>query len=164
MRKTKTKTQNNRKHKTLGKIRCKLYSKRKGRGLGASKFIACLPITKTIQEAKEEYERRLNSAVALNTKLLAEQREAIIQLEKLGLDGPSHGTRSKVRNPDPRIIRDPRLAKLLKERAYTQFALNYNNIALKNISLRSHIDYNKMLSEKPNWDMERMAPTRNLTR
>ena len=164
MRKTKTKTQNNRKRKTLGKIRCKLYSKRKGRGLGASKFVACLPITKTIQEAKEEYEKRLNSAVALNTKLLAEQSEAIIQLEKLGVDGPSRGTRSKVRNPDPRIIRDSRLAKLVKEREYTQFALNYNNIALKNISLKSHIDYNKMLSERPNWDMERMAPTRKLTR
>lgn len=166
MRKTKTKrkTQNNRKHKTLGKIRCKLYSKRKGRGLVASKFSACLPRIKTIQEAKEEYEQRLNSAVALNTKLLAEQREAIIQLEKLGLDGPSRGTRSKVRNPDPRIIRDPRLAKLLKERAYTQYALNYNNIALKNIAVKSFIDYNKMLIEKPNWDMERMAPTRNLTR
>lgn len=166
MRKTKTKrkTQNNRKHKTLGKIRCKLYSKRKGRGLGASKFIACLPKIKTIQEAKEEYEQRLNSAVALNTKLLAEQREAIIQLEKQGVDGPSRGTRSKVRNPDPRIIRDPILAKLLKEREYTQYALNYNNIALNNISLKSHIDYNKMLSGKPNWDMERMAPTRNLTR
>ena len=162
--KTKTKTQNNRKHKTLGKIRCKLYSKRKGRGLGASKFSACLPIKKTIQEAKEEYEQRLNSAVALNTKLLAEQSEAIIQLEKLGLDGPSRGTRSKVRNPDPRIIRDPRLAKLVKEREYTQFALNYNNIALKNIAVKSFIDYNKMLIEKPNWDMERMAPTRNLTR
>jgi len=160
--KTKTKTQNNRKRKTLGKIRCKLYSKRKGRGLGASKFVACLP--KTIQEAKEEYEKRLNSAVALNTKLLGEQSEAIIQLEKLGLDGPSHGTRSKVRNPDPRIIRDPRLVKLVKERDYTQFALNYNNIALNNFALKSHIDYNKMLSEKPNWDMERMAPRRNLTR
>ena len=40
---------------------------------------ACLPRIKTIQETKEEYEQRLNSAVALNTKLLAEQREAIIQ-------------------------------------------------------------------------------------
>ena len=164
MRKTKTKTQNNRKHKTLGKIRCKLYSKRKGRGIGASKFVACLPRIKTIQESKEEYEQRLKSAFALNTKLLAEQSEAIIQLEKLGLDGPSRGTRSKVRNPDPRIIRDPRLAKLVKERDYTQIALNYNNIALKNISSKSHIDYNKMLSEKPNWNMERMAPRRNLTR
>lgn len=158
------------KHKTIENARLQVKldvnytQKEKDEDLQASKFSACLPRIKTIQEAKEEYERRLNSAVALNTKLLAEQRKAIIQLEKLGVDGPSRGTRSKVRNPDPRIIRDPRLAKLVKEKEYTQFALNYNNSALKDIAFKSHIDYNKMLSEKPNWNMERMAPTRKLTR
>jgi len=41
MRKTKNnRNKNNKKHKTLSKIRHKLYSKRQGRGVGASK---CLP-------------------------------------------------------------------------------------------------------------------------
>jgi hypothetical protein len=42
----KTKNNKNRKRSTLAKIRRKLYSKRKGRGISASKISACLPTTR----------------------------------------------------------------------------------------------------------------------
>jgi len=66
------KTKNNKKHKTLSKIRHKLYSKRKGRGVGASKLSARLAriphipsirsvktqtrLVKTQKQLDEEYE------------------------------------------------------------------------------------------------------------
>jgi hypothetical protein len=83
MRKTRTKNNKNRKRKTLTKIRSKLCSKRKGRGIGASK---CLPPTRADttfndmevrislydfqDKAKQEYKRHLKLALAINKNLL----------------------------------------------------------------------------------------------
>ena len=51
------KTKNNKKHKTLSKIRHKLYSKRKGRGVGASKLsarLARIPSIPSIRSVKTQ--------------------------------------------------------------------------------------------------------------
>lgn len=110
---------------------------------------------------KSEYKNRLNAALALNTKLLAQQITAINQLEKKGVDGASKGTRSKVKHPDPRIIRDPELAKLVKEKEYTDIAIKWNKAALKRLKDGIEENYKELISEDPRWDMKRMAPTMN---
>ena len=84
-----TKRNRNKKQKYLGE------TKRKGRGLFDSKFFTMLLSENA--KAKAKYEKRLNDAYALNQQLLAEQQEALIKLEKQGVDGPHNRTRSKTK-------------------------------------------------------------------
>ena len=128
MPRTKRNRKRNKKYNNLRKTRRKLFSKRKGRGVFDSRLPGLLD-----DNAKAEYERRLKSAFTLNTEILARQNAEILELEKQGVDGPARRTRMKSRMPEANKIADPRvarLANLLKERAYTKYALKWNENGL----------------------------------
>lgn len=140
-------------------------TKRKGRGLFDSKFAMLLSEN---AKAKIKYEGYLNKAYTLNQQLLAEQQEALIKLEKQGVDGPHNRTRSKTKMAkrtqkyDPVLFKleHPELSKLeqlYNDRIYTQQALEWNEYLLKNLRDGKPEDYKKLLT-KPNWDINRMAP------
>jgi hypothetical protein len=167
MRKTRTKNNKNRKRNTLTKIRSKLYSKRKGRGIGASK---CLPTTRVDtafnnrgfsiscydfqDKAKQEYKRHLKSALAINKNLLA-------LLDK-GLTNLKNAKRNASRN-----IRGhaSQTAEYTKDRKYTQFAYDYNIMLLNKMTSQPDIDYDgllKAMNANPDWELGRMAPKREI--
>lgn len=114
-----------------------------------------------IPSAKTEYKNRLTDALALNTRILAEQKAEIKRLEMSGINGPSRRTRSGSR---PTI--DPTLLALYLERDYTERAIMTNQYALQQlrnedpnprIFARPRINYAELLRPKPGWDDERMA-------
>jgi hypothetical protein len=144
----KNKKRNKKRNKKYNNLR---ETKRKGRGVFDSKLPGLLD-----DNAKVEYERLLNAAFTLNTQMLDEQNAKILDLEKQGVDGPARRTRSKFRLPDP----DPRvaeLAKLIKERAYTKNALNWNKSGFTRLQGINE-NYRELIRPRPNWDMKRMAP------
>jgi len=164
------KTKNNRKRNTLGRNRSKLYSKRKGRGIGASKISACLPTTRVDSafnnrgfsigcydfqnKAKQEYKRHLKSALAINKDLLA-------LLDK-GLTNLKNAKRNASQN-----IRGnaSQTAEYTKDRKYTQFAYDYNIMLLNKMTSQPNIDYDgllKTMKANPDWELGRMAPTREI--
>ena len=157
-----TKRNRNKKQKYLGE------TKRKGRGLFDSKFFTMLLSENA--KAKAKYEKRLKDAYALNQQLLAEQQEALIKLEKQGVDGPHNRTRSKTKMAkrtqkyDPVLFKleHPELSKLeqlYNDRIYTQQALEWNEYLLKKLRDGKPEDYKKLLTQpQPNWDINRMAP------
>jgi hypothetical protein len=170
MRKTRTKRNKNRKRKTLAKIRPKLYSKRRGRGIGASKLNACLPSTRIDtafndreiriscfdfqDKAKQEYKGHLKLALAINKDLLA-------LLDK-GLTNLKNSKRQASRN-----IRGnaSQTAEYTKDRKYTQFAYDYNIMLLERFASQPNIDYDGLLKafkENPDWELGRMAPKREI--
>jgi len=108
-----------------------------------------------IPSAKTEYKIRLTSALALNTRMLAEQNAEIKRLEMSGINGPSRRTRSRAR---PSVA--PVLLALYLERDYTERAISTNQYALqklRNEDPRNRINYAELLKPKPGWDDERMA-------
>ena len=166
MRKTKKYGKRN----TLAKIRRKLYSKRKGRGIGASKISACLPTTRADttfndrevrislydfqDKAKQEYKRHLKLALAINKNLLA-------LLDK-GLTNLKNAKRNASRN-----IRGnaSQTAEYTKDRKYTQFAYDYNIMLLNKMTSQPDIDYDgllKAMNTNPDWELGRMAPKREI--
>uniref|UniRef100_A0A6C0DWM5 Uncharacterized protein n=1 Tax=viral metagenome TaxID=1070528 RepID=A0A6C0DWM5_9ZZZZ len=114
-----------------------------------------------IPSAKTEYKNRLTNALALNTKILAEQKAEIKRLEMSGINGPSRRTRSGVR---PTI--DPTLLALYLERDYTERAIMTNQYALQQLRNedprprfipRPRVNYAELLRPNPGWDDERMT-------
>jgi hypothetical protein len=114
-----------------------------------------------IPSAKTEYKNRLTNALALNTRILAEQKAEIKRLEMSGINGPSRRTRSRAR---PTI--DPALLALYLERDYTERAIMTNQYALQQLRdesprprfiPRPRVNYAELLRPKPGWDDERMA-------
>jgi len=108
-----------------------------------------------IPSAKTEYKNRLTNALALNTRMLAEQKAEIKRLEMSGIDGPSRRTRSGLR---PSV--DPILLALYLERDYTERAIGTNRYALqklRNEHPRERVNYAELLRPKPGWDDERMV-------
>jgi hypothetical protein len=57
-------------------------------------------------------------------------------------------------DPDPRVAE---LANLLKERAYTKNALNWNKSGFTRLQGINE-NYRELIRQRPNWNMERMAP------
>ena len=166
----KTRTKKNGKRTTLAKIRRKLYSKRKGRGIGASKISACLPTTRVDtafnnrgfsigcydfqNKAKQEYKRHLKLALAINKNLLALLDKGLINLK--------NAKRNASRN-----IRGnaSQTAEYTKDRKYTQFAYDYNIMLLNKMTSQQDIDYDgllKAMNTNPDWELGRMAPTREI--
>ena len=102
MRKTKNNRKKNGKRKTLAKIRRKLYSKRKGRGIGASKITArpygrllrMETVKDDLEEATVEVERATAKAEMAMAKMKmaqsafqkADSAEAMAELEKAGAE------------------------------------------------------------------------------
>jgi uncharacterized C2H2 Zn-finger protein len=170
MRKTRTKRNKNRKRKTLAKIRPKLYSKRRGRGIGASKLSACLPTTRVDtafndreiriscfdfqDKAKQEYKRHLKLALAINKDHLALLDKGLTYLKKLK------------RNASRNISGNARqIAEYTKDREYTQFAYDYNIMLLNKMTSQPNIDYDgllKAMNANPDWELGRMAPKREI--
>jgi len=167
MRKTRTKRNNNGKRSTLAKIRRKLYSKRKGRGIGASK---CLPTTRADtafnnrgfsislydfqDKAKQEYKRHLKLALAINKDLLALLDKGLTNLKKLKRNASQNirGNASQT-------------AEYTKDRKYTQFAYDYNIMLLNKMTSQPNIDYDgllKAMNANPDWELGRMAPKREI--
>lgn len=160
------KTKKNRKRTTLTKIRRKLYSKRKGRGIGSSKLenttldaafsdrgfsIGCYDFQ---NKAKQEYKRHLKLALAINKNLLA-------LLDK-GLTNLKNAKRNASRN-----IRGnaSQTAEYTKDRKYTQFAYDYNIMLLNKMTSQPDIDYDgllKAMNANPDWELGRMAPKREI--
>jgi hypothetical protein len=167
------KTKNNRKRTTLAKIRRKLYSKRKGRGIGASKVSDCLPKSETTtldavfsdrgfsigcydfqDKAKQEYKRHLKLALAINKNLLALLDKGLTNFKKLKRNA-SRNIRGNA----------SQTADYTKDRKYTQFAINYNNMLLNKITSQPNIDYDgllKTMKANPDWELGRMAPKREI--
>ncbi len=164
------KTKKNGKRTTLAKIRRKLYSKRKGRGIGASKISACLPTTRVDtafnnrgfsigcydfqDKAKQEYKRHLKLALAINKNLLALLDKGLTNLKK--------AKRNASRN-----IRGnaSQTAEYTKDRKYTQFAYDYNIMLLNKMTSQPNIDYDgllKTMKANPDWELGRMAPKREI--
>ena len=160
------KTKKNGKRSTLAKIRRKLYSKRKGRGIGSSKLenttldtafnnrgfsIGCYDFQ---DKAKQEYKRHLKLALAINKNLLA-------LLDK-GLTNLKNAKRNASRN-----IRGnaSQTAEYTKDRKYTQFAYDYNIMLLNKMTSHPDIDYDgllKAMNANPDWELGRMAPKREI--
>jgi len=107
---------------------------------------------------KEKYKLRLDNALELNNTLHELQRAEMLRLEKLGLDGPSRGTRSQTHSPDSTVVRHPYLANVIKDKKYTETAIKWNKAALKRFNDGTNEDYKELLRNKPGWDNERMAP------
>jgi hypothetical protein len=163
MRKTKAK---NRKRNTLGKSRPKLYSKRKGRGIGSSKLenttldtafsdrgfsISCYNVQR---EAKQEYKRHLKLALAINKDHLALLDKGLTNLKKLKRNA-SRNIRGNA----------SQTAEYTKDRKYTQFAFDYNKMLLNKMTSQPCIDYKGLLrtmKANPDWELGRMAPTREI--
>ena len=160
MRKTRAK---NRKRNTLTKIRPKLYSKRKGRGISSSKLenttldtafsnkgfsISCYNVQR---EAKQEYKGHLELALAINKDLLA-------LLDK----GLTNSKRNASRNLSGNASR---IAEYTQDKKYTQFAFDYNKMLLNKMTSQPCIDYKGLLrtmKANPDWELGRMAPTREI--
>jgi len=106
---------------------------------------------------KEKYKRHLDNALELNNTLHELQRAEMLRLEKLGLDGPSRGTRSQTHSPDSSTVRHPYLANVIKDKKYTETAIKWNKAALKRFNDGKYEDYKELLRNKPGWDNERMA-------
>jgi len=163
MRKTRTK---NRKRNTLTKIRPKLYSKRKGRGIGSSKLenttldttfsdrgfsISCYNVQR---EAKQEYKGHLELALAINKDLLALLDKGLTNLKNLKRQA-SRNIRGNA----------SQTAEYTKDRKYTQFAYDYNIMLLNKMTSQPCIDYKgllKTMKANPDWELGRMAPTREI--
>lgn len=164
------KTKNNKKRKTLAKIRRKLYSKRKGWGIGASKISACLPTTRVDtafnnrgfsigcydfqDKAKQEYKRHLKLALAINKNLLALLDKGLTNLKNLKRNA-SRNIRGNA----------SQTAEYTKDRKYTQFAYDYNIMLLNKMTSQPDIDYDgliKAMNANPDWELERMAPKRKI--
>jgi hypothetical protein len=107
---------------------------------------------------KEKYKLHLDNALELNNTLHELQRAEMLRLEKLGLDGPSRGTRSQTRSPDSTTVRHPYLANVIKDKKYTETAIKWNKAALKRFNDGKDEDYKELLRNKAGWDNERMAP------
>lgn len=177
------KTKKNGKRSTLGKIRSKLCSKRKGRGIGASK---CLPKVnssrletvfedggvrvnfdvdwveeETKREAKKEYKWRLDHALAFNKDIIAIRDSALIRLEKKALvNDRSMNSHEEKEEVSKRI--NTRIAQLVENRKYAEFAKNYNIMLLKRFASQQSIDYEGLLkdfNENPDFEILRMAPS-----
>lgn len=117
-----------------------------------------------IPSAKTEYKNRLTNALALNTRILAEQKAEIKRLEMSGINGPARRTRSARSGARPTI--DPTLLALYLERDYTERAIMSNQYALQQLRdedprprfiPRPRVNYAELLRPKPGWDDERMA-------
>jgi hypothetical protein len=164
------KTKNNRKRNTLGRNRSKLYSKRKGRGIGASKLNACLPTTRVDtafnnrgfsigcydfqDKAKQEYKRHLKLAIAINKDLLALLDKGLTNLKNLKRNA-SRNIRGNA----------SQTAEYTKDRKYTQFAYDYNIMLLNKMTSQPDIDYDgllKAMNANPDWELGRMAPKREI--
>ena len=163
MRKTRAK---NRKRNTLTKIRPKLYSKRKGRGIGSSKLenttldaafsdrgfsISCY---NDQREAKQEYKGHLKLALAINEDLLALLDKGLTNLKNLKRNA-SRNIRGNA----------SQTAEYTKDRKYTQFAYDYNIMLLNKMTSQPCIDYKgllKTMKANPDWELGRMAPTREI--
>ena len=157
------KTKKNGKRNTLAKIRRKLYSKRKGRGIGSSKLenttldttfsdrgfsISCYNVQR---EAKQEYKGHLELALAINKDLLA-------LLDK----GITNSKRNASRNLSGNASR---IAEYTQDKKYTQFAFDYNKMLLNKMTSQPCIDYKGLLrtmKANPDWELGRMAPTREI--
>jgi len=149
----KNKKRNKKRNKKYNNLR---ETKRNARGVFDSRLPGLLE-----DNAKAEYERLLNAAFILNTEMLAKQNDEILELEKQGVDGPARRTRMKSRMPEANKIADPRvarLANLLKERAYTKYALKWNVNGLTKLEKGINENYRELIRPRANWDMERMAP------
>jgi hypothetical protein len=166
MRKTKKNGNKNRKRKTLAKIRRKLYSKRKGRGIGSSKLENTtldaalnnrgfsISLYDFQDKAKQEYKRHLKLALAINKDLLALLDKGLTNLKK--------SKRNASRN-----IRGnaSQTAEYTKDRKYTQFAYDYNIMLLNKMTSQPDIDYDgllKAMNANPDWELGRMAPKREI--
>lgn len=160
------KTKKNGKRNTLAKIRRKLYSKRKGRGIEASKLenttldaafsdrgfsISCY---NDQREAKQEYKRHLKLALAINKDLLALLDKGLTNLKNLKRNA-SRNIRGNA----------SQTAEYTKDRKYTQFAYDYNIMLLNKMTSQPCIDYDGLLrtmKANPDWELGRMAPTREI--
>jgi hypothetical protein len=160
------KTKKNRKRTTLAKIRRKLYSKRKGRGIGSSKLgttrvdiafndrgfrISCFDFQ---DKAKQEYKRHLKLALAINKDHLALLDKGLTYLKKL--------KRNASRNISGNASQ---IAEYTEDRKYTQYAYDYNIMLLERLASQPDIDYDGLLKafkENPDWELGRMAPTREI--
>jgi hypothetical protein len=162
MRKTKTKRNKNRKRNTLAK----LYSKRKGQGIGSSKLenttldaafsergfsISCYNVQ---DGAKQEYKRHLKLALAINKDHIALLDKGLTNLRKLKRNASKNirGNASQT-------------ADYTKDRKYTQFAYDYNIMLLERLASQPCIDYKGLLrtmKANPDWELGRMAPTREI--
>jgi hypothetical protein len=143
----------------LGKILNDVHLRTHGQEFAEPSVVS--QIMSHIPSAKTEYKNRLTKALALNKKLLAEQKAEIKRLEMSGINGPARRTRSGAR---PTI--DPTLLHLLLERDYTERAIMTNQYALQQLENesprprfipRQRVNYAELLKPKPGWDDERMA-------
>jgi len=143
----------------LGKILNDVHLRTHGQEFAEPSVVS--QIMSHIPSAKTEYKNRLTKALALNKKLLAEQKAEIKRLEMSGINGPSRRTRSGAR---PTI--DPTLLALYLERDYTERAIMTNQYALQQLENesprprfipRQRVNYAELLKPKPGWDDERMA-------
>ena len=160
------KTKKNGKRDTLGRNRSKLYSKRKGRGIGASKLENTrvdsafnnrgfsISLYDFQHKAKQEYKRHLKLALAINKDLLALLDKGLTNLKK-----------SK-RNASQNIRGNAsHTAEYTKDRKYTQFAYDYNIMLLNKMTSQPDIDYDgllKAMNANPDWELGRMAPKREI--
>jgi len=143
----------------LGKILNDVHLRTYGQEFADPEIVS--QIIQHIPSAKTEYKNRLTNALALNTRILAEQKAEIKRLEMSGINGPSRRTRSGAR---PTI--DPTLLALYLERDYTERAIMTNQYALQQLRdenprprfiPRPRVNYAELLRPKPGWDDERMA-------
>ena len=158
-RKMKAKGMKNVLNNYLGKILNDVHLRTYGQEFADPSVVS--QIISHIPSAKTEYKNRLTNALALNTRLLAEQKAEIKRLEMSGINGPSRRTRSGAR---PTI--DPTLLALYLERDYTERAIMTNQYALQQLQNESprprfiprpRVNYAELLRPKPEWDDERMA-------
>jgi len=124
--------------------------------------------------AKDEYEQRLKLALKLNKHMLNLQTKGIknliesISREEKKEDKPlptdSRLAELEEEEEEEPLPTDRRLAELEEDKKYTQFAINHNTMLLNKMASQPSIDYFKLiadLTENPDWDMGKMAPTRS---
>jgi hypothetical protein len=133
--------------------------------------------------AKDEYEQRLKLALKLNEYMLDLQTKGIKKLiesisreekkedKPLPTDSRLAELEEEEEEPLPtdrrlaELEEDKKyLAELEEDKKYTQFAINHNTMLLNKMASQPSIDYFKFiadLTENPDWDMGKMAPTRS---
>lgn len=114
-----------------------------------------------IPSAKTEYKNRLINALALNTRILAEQKAEIKRLEMSGLDGPARRTRSKAQPATNPVLEELRLEAYHTRMVIMRLQYLAQKIRHGETSVpHGYKDYAEFLKGDPGWDMERMAYVR----
>jgi hypothetical protein len=169
--KTKTKTKNNRK-RSINYLR---KSKRRGRGIGASKISSArfetvfddggvgvnFHVDWDEEEAKKEYKWRLDHALTFNKDIIGMRDSALIRLNNKALKN-DRSMNSQEDKEELSTKISSRIAELVQDRKYAEFAKNYNINLLQRFASQQSIDYEGLLAAfntNPDFSILRMAPT-----